>query len=51
VATVPSRLNISISLQSALAICVIATLVIGTYQPNFIAWADNASRDFLALIP
>lgn len=43
--------NISISLQVSLAICVIATIVIGIYPPNFVQWATDASRDFLTLIP
>lgn len=39
---------ISISVQLALVVCVVATLWIGVYPPNLIDWANTASRQFLA---
>jgi len=40
---------ISIAIQIGLLVCVIATLWIGLYPPNVIAWANNASRTLLTL--
>ena len=46
----PTRsMPISIPVQLALVICVLATLWIGIYPPNLIGWADAASRQLLAL--
>jgi NADH-quinone oxidoreductase subunit N len=44
-------LNTSLAIQLALVICVAATLWIGIYPPNVIDWADDASRQLLALLP
>ena len=41
---------ISIPVQLALVICVVATLWLGVYPPNVIGWADAASRQLLALV-
>lgn len=43
-------LPISIPVQLALITCVVATIWIGLYPPNLIDWADNASRQLLALV-
>lgn len=43
-------LSTSLSIQLALVICVAATLWIGIYPPNVIDWADDASRQLLALL-
>lgn len=43
-------LSISIPVQLALILCVVATFWIGVYPPNVIDWADNASRQLLALV-
>jgi len=43
-------LFISIPVQLALITCVVATFWIGLYPPNLIDWADNASRQLLALV-
>lgn len=43
-------LPISIPVQLALILCVVATFWIGIYPPNVINWADNASRQLLALV-
>lgn len=40
---------VSIPVQISLVICVLATLWIGVYPLNVINWADNASRQLLAL--
>lgn len=46
----PARsLPLAIPIQLTVAICVIVTLWIGVYPPNFIDWANDASRQFLAL--
>src|SRR5690606_35638079 len=42
-------LLISIPVQLALILCVVATFWIGVYPPGVIDWADNASRQLLAL--
>ncbi len=42
-------LNIGLGLQLVLVICVVATIWIGIYPPNFIDLANDASRQFLAL--
>ena len=41
--------QIGIPIQLALIVCVVATFWIGIYPPNVIDWADNASRQLLAL--
>ncbi len=48
--TKPAQFVISIPLQVALVICVVATFWIGTYPQTIIAWADTASRQLLALV-
>ncbi len=48
--TKPAPFLISIPLQIALVICVVATFWIGTYPQSIIAWADTASRQLLALV-
>jgi NADH-quinone oxidoreductase subunit N len=42
-------LVISIPVQLALILCVVATFWIGVYPPSVIDWVDNASRQLLAL--
>jgi NADH:ubiquinone oxidoreductase subunit 2 (subunit N) len=41
---------VSLSVQIALVVCVAATLWIGIYPPNVIGWANDASRQLLALV-
>lgn len=41
---------ISIPVQLALVVCVVATLWLGVYPPNVISWADAASQQLLALV-
>lgn len=43
-------LSISIPVQLTLIVCVLATFWIGVYPPSVIEWADNASRQLLALV-
>jgi proton-translocating NADH-quinone oxidoreductase chain N len=46
----PARLAVPISIQVIVLICVGATLWIGLYPPNVIEWANDASRQLLALM-
>jgi NADH-quinone oxidoreductase subunit N len=48
---VPVRLAVPISVQFIVIICVAATIWLGLYPPNIIAWANDASRQLLALMP
>lgn len=48
--TASQTMPISLSIQLSLVICVAATLWIGIYPPNVIEWADDASRQLLALL-
>jgi NADH-quinone oxidoreductase subunit N len=48
---VPVRLAVPISVQFIVIICVVATIWIGLYPPNIIEWANDASRQLLALMP
>ncbi|MEM7128585.1 MAG: NADH-quinone oxidoreductase subunit N [Chloroflexota bacterium] len=41
---------LAIPVQLIVSICAIVTVWIGIYPPNFIDWADDASRQFLALL-
>lgn len=43
-----SRLSVTIPIQLALTICVLATLWIGIYPAGFTNWADTASRVLLS---
>lgn len=45
-----ASIQLGIPIQLIVAICVIATIWIGIYPPNFIDWADDASRQFLTLL-
>ena len=45
----PKPLNMGMAVQLTLAICVLVTLWIGIYPPNFIDLANDASRHLLAL--
>ena len=47
----PVRLSVPIAVQFIVIICVVATLWLGLYPPNIIAWANDASRQLLALMP
>ena len=47
----PIRLTVPVSMQFVVMICVIATLWLGLYPPNIIEWANDASRQLLALMP
>lgn len=47
----PVRLSVPIALQFIVIICVAATLWLGLYPPNIIAWANDASRQLLAMMP
>jgi NADH:ubiquinone oxidoreductase subunit 2 (subunit N) len=49
--TVPVRLSVPVSVQVVVIICVGATLWLGFYPPNIIGWANDASRQLLAMIP
>ena len=49
--TVPVRLSIPISVQFVVIICVAATIWLGLYPPNIIEWANDASRQLLAMMP
>lgn len=42
-------LNIPLGVQFVVAICLIATLIIGVYPPNLIGWVNAASQQFLSL--
>jgi proton-translocating NADH-quinone oxidoreductase chain N len=48
---VPMRLSIPVSVQFVVFICVVATIWIGLYPPNVIQWANDASRQLLAMMP
>jgi proton-translocating NADH-quinone oxidoreductase chain N len=48
---VPVRLAVPISVQFIVIICVAATIWIGLYPPNIIEWANDASRQLLAMMP
>jgi NADH-quinone oxidoreductase subunit N len=41
---------VSIPVQLALIVCVVATLWIGVYPPNLIKWANDASQQLLAVV-
>jgi NADH:ubiquinone oxidoreductase subunit 2 (subunit N) len=47
----PVRLAVPLSVQFVVIICVAATIWIGLYPPNIIQWANDASRQLLALMP
>jgi NADH-quinone oxidoreductase subunit N len=49
--TVPVRLVIPIPVQFVVIICVVVTLWLGLYPPNIIEWANDASRQLLAMLP
>ena len=49
--TVPVKLSIPVTVQFIVILCVAATIWIGLYPPNIIEWADNASRQLLAIMP
>jgi hypothetical protein len=49
--TVPVRLAVPLSVQVIVIICVAATIWIGLYPPNIIQWANDASRQLLAMMP
>jgi proton-translocating NADH-quinone oxidoreductase chain N len=49
--TVPVRLSVPITVQFVVILCVGATIWIGLYPPNIITWANDASRQLLAMIP
>lgn len=46
--TVATPLNTGMAVQLILAVCVVATIWIGVYPPNFIDLANDASRQLLA---
>jgi NADH-quinone oxidoreductase subunit N len=48
---VPVRLAVPVSVQFVVILCVGATLWLGFYPPNIITWANDASRQLLAMIP
>lgn len=48
---VPVRLSIPISVQFVVIVCVAATIWIGLYPPNILEWANDASRQLLAMMP
>ena len=47
----PIRFTVPISMQFVVIICVVATIWLGLYPPNIIEWANDASRQLLALMP
>lgn len=47
----PVRLSIPIAVQFVVILCVGATIWLGLYPPNIIEWANDASRQLLALMP
>jgi NADH:ubiquinone oxidoreductase subunit 2 (subunit N) len=47
----PVRLAIPMSLQFVVMVCVVVTIWIGLYPPNILEWANDASRQLLALMP
>jgi proton-translocating NADH-quinone oxidoreductase chain N len=48
---VPVRLSVPVAVQFAVIICVAGTIWLGLYPPNIIEWANDASRQLLALMP
>jgi NADH:ubiquinone oxidoreductase subunit 2 (subunit N) len=48
---VPLRLAVPVAVQFIVILCVGATIWIGLYPPNIIEWANDASRQLLAMIP
>ncbi|HXF60749.1 MAG TPA: NADH-quinone oxidoreductase subunit N [Caldilineaceae bacterium] len=46
----PARLAVPVSIQVIVLLCVFATIWIGLYPPNIIEWANDASRQLLALM-
>lgn len=46
----PARVSVPIPLQVILLLCVSATIWIGLYPPNIIEWANDASRQLLAMM-
>jgi proton-translocating NADH-quinone oxidoreductase chain N len=50
-AAAPVRLAVPVSAQFVVFICVVATIWIGLYPPNIIEWANEASRQLLAMMP
>jgi NADH:ubiquinone oxidoreductase subunit 2 (subunit N) len=49
--SVPVKVLVPISIQFVVIICVLGTIWIGLYPPNVIEWANDASRQLLAMIP
>ncbi|MCB0060514.1 MAG: NADH-quinone oxidoreductase subunit N [Caldilineaceae bacterium] len=45
----PKAFSMSLGVQFALLVCVLATFWIGIYPPNVINWVNNASQQLLAL--
>jgi proton-translocating NADH-quinone oxidoreductase chain N len=48
---VPVRLAVPVPVQFIVIVCVAATIWIGLYPPNIIEWANDASRQLLAMMP
>lgn len=48
---VPVKLSVPIGVQFVVIICVVATIWIGLYPPNILEWANDASRQLLAMMP
>lgn len=46
----PARVAVPVSVQVILLLCVGATIWIGLYPPNVIEWANDASRQLLAMM-
>jgi NADH-quinone oxidoreductase subunit N len=46
----PMRLAVPVSIQVIVFLCVVATIWLGFYPPNVIEWANEASRQLLALM-
>jgi NADH-quinone oxidoreductase subunit N len=44
-----SPMRISLGVQFVVAICLIATIIIGIYPPNLIDWVNSASQQLLSL--
>jgi NADH-quinone oxidoreductase subunit N len=47
----PIKLSVPVSVQFIVILCVVATIWLGLYPPNIISWANDASRQLLALMP
>jgi NADH-quinone oxidoreductase subunit N len=47
----PVRLAVPVQLQFVVMVCVVVTIWIGLYPPNILEWANDASRQLLALMP